>query len=260
MSNLQETQNRSRHLNQGPVSKSSDHNTNLKNTFKVMKNKMNLWLASVAFAAIIFTSSCSKEQTQVSTAPSIAAELSIPEIDQMLVQADEAFINAEITGGTETEDFAVSNDGIPDQYMVSASTADEMIAGKRDGNARRLRACLKDLELSGEQIAKMRILFGNYEDCNKYIISRHRNAMKELTVKMNDKLKLLVKAYRDGRISKEVFEAKVKSLREEFNTLRKTLAEKSRAALKECYTRLLRGLNQIMTERQWKAFVNCYKL
>ncbi len=225
-----------------------------------MKNKMNLWLASVAFAAIIFTSSCSKEQTQVSATPASAAELSIPEVDQLALQADEAFINTEINGGTENEEFSLSNDGIPDQYMVSESTADEINTTKRDGNARRLRACLKELELSGEQVAKIRIIFRNYEDCNKYVIGRYRNAMQELTVKMNDKLKLLVKAFRDGRITKEEFEAKVKSLRTEFQTLKNALAEKSRAALKECYTRLLRGLNQVMTERQWKAFVNCYRI
>ncbi len=225
-----------------------------------MKNKMNLWLASVAFAAIIFTSSCSKEQTPVSATPASANELSIPEVDQLALQADEAFINTDIIGGSETEEFSLSNDGIPDQYMVSESTADEINTTKRDGNARRMRACLKELELSGEQIAKIRIIFRNYEDCNKYVIGRHRNAMQELTVKMNDKLKLLVKAFRDGRITKEEFEAKVKSLRAEFQTLKNALAEKSRSALKECYTRLLRGLNQVMTERQWKAFVNCYRI
>ena len=81
-----------------------------------MKNKMNLWLASVAFAAIIFTSSCSKEQTPVSATPASANELSIPEVDQLALQADEAFINTDIIGGSETEEFSLSNDGIPDQY------------------------------------------------------------------------------------------------------------------------------------------------
>ncbi len=224
-----------------------------------MKNKITLWLASAAFAAIIF-SSCSKEQTQVSSASQTASEYSLSEIDVLGNQADEAFANIEITGGTETEDFAVTNGGIPDAYQVTESTADEINSAKRDGNARRLRACLGQLELSREQVAKIRVLFRTYEDCNKYVLNRHRNAMNNLTDTMNAKLKRLNMALREGKITKAQYEAGIKALRVEFNRIAAELASKSRAALKECYTRMLRGLNQILTERQWKAFVNCYRI
>jgi len=223
----------------------------MKNTFKL----------SIAFIALlVFVASCSKEDKAISSVSPSSTELVLPEVDQLGVQADEAFINTEINGGTETEDFAITNDGIPDQYMVTASTADEITSTKRDGNARRMRACLSELELSGEQIAKIRRVFGNYEDCNKSIIHRHREVMKHLTDSMNVRLRYLVAALKNGRITREQFEVKVKELRSSFNTHRIAIAEKSRAALKECYTRMLRGLNQILTERQWKAFVICYKL
>lgn len=223
-----------------------------------MKNTFKLPIAAIAL--LVFAASCSKEDTSISSANAGSTELVLPEVDQLGIQADEAFINTEFTGGTETEDFAISNDGIPDQYMVTASTVDDMVSGKRDGNARRMRACLSELELSGEQITKIRVVFGHYEDCNKSIIHRHREAMKNLTDSMNAKLKLLVEALKNGRITKDQFEANVKEMRSRFSTIRIALAEKSRAAMKECYTRMLRGLNQILTERQWKAFVICYKL
>lgn len=223
-----------------------------------MNNTFKLPLAAIAL--VVFAASCSKENSTVSTVSPSSTELVLPEINQLSIQADEAFINTEITGGTDVEDFAISNDGIPDQYMVTASTADEIISGKRDGNARRMRACLSDLELSGEQISKIKVVFGNYEACNKHIMQRHREAMKSLTDSMNIRLRYLSGALKDGRITREQFETKAKELHNRFNTLRIALAEKSRVALKECYTKMLRALNQILTERQWKAFVNCYKI
>lgn len=222
-----------------------------------MKNKMNLWLATVAVAAIIFTG-CSKEQTEVSSTPS-ASELSIPEVDVLSTLADEAFMNAEIEGGNEFEEFTMENDGLPDAYQVTEATADEINSTKRDGNARRFRACLSDLKLDRDQIAKIRRTFKAYEECKHHIIVRHRNALHELIKTYNAKREELVKAVRNGRITKAEFETKMKELRVEFNRHKHNLASKARAALKDCYAKMLRSMHSILSERQWKAFVNCYR-
>ncbi len=228
------------------------------NTFKVMNNKMNLWMAAVAVVAIFFAS-CSKDQSSnINSTPS--SELSIPEIEVLASQADEAFMNTEVQGGTESEAFIMESDGLPDAYQVTESTADEINSTKRDGNASRLKVCLSKLELDPDQIAKIRRLFRAYEDCKHSIIVRHGNALRELIKTYNGKREELVKALRNGRISKAEFEEKMKALRIEFNRHKNDLASKARAALKDCYTKMLRGLNGVMTERQWKAFVNCYRI
>lgn len=223
-----------------------------------MKNKMKLMMA-LTIAITAFFSSCSKESPEITSNEAPAQEMSLPEVDAMVNQADDEFVNSEVQGGTEEEAFTIEYDGLPDAYQITESTADELNSGKRDGNARRFRACLGKLELDGDQIAKIRRIFKAYQDCKHDIIVRHASAMKALLIKYNDKRDALVKALRNGRITKEEFEKHMKALRIEFNKAKHELASKARVALKNCYIKMLRGLHSVLTERQWKAFVNCYR-
>lgn len=223
-----------------------------------MKNKMNLWMAAVAVVAIFFAS-CSKEQS-ANTVSTASGQQSVADIEVLANQTDDAFVNTEVQGGTEEEAFVLDNDGLPDAYQVNEATADDINTTKRDGNARRLRVCLGHLELNAEQITKIRHIFKEFEDCKHSIIVRHAGALKQLLDSANAKRELYVKALKNGRIDKVEFEKLMLALRAEFNHHAQELALKSRAALKECYTKMLRGLNAVMTERQWKAFVNCYRL
>lgn len=222
-----------------------------------MKTKLNLWIASAAVAAILFTGCSKQDQASPVSASGSNTELTVPEIDVLADQADNEFVNLEVSGGTESEGFVLENDGLPDAYQVTESTIDEM--NKRDGNAKRLRHCLSKLELSSEQVAKIRRLFHAYEECKGSIVKRHAGAVRDLVARFNERHEELVKALRNGRITKQQFEEKVKALRAEFNRTKAALAEKARAALKSCYTHMLRGMNGVLTERQWKAFVNCYR-
>lgn len=228
------------------------------NTLQVMKNKMNLLMIAVA-AITILLASCSKEPKSDISSNAGTNELNIPEMDVLATQADESFMNSEVQGGTETEEFTMESDGLPDAYQVSESTADEINSTKRDGSARRLRACLSKLELDADQIAKIRRLFKAYEDCKHSIIIRHGQALRQLLHAYNEKREALVKALRNGRITKAEFEENMKTLRVELQRHKNELASKARVALKNCYKNMLRGLHSVMTERQWKAFVNCYR-
>lgn len=221
--------------------------------------KLTSWMSAAAVAAVLLTA-CSKEQNQpVSAVNSGSNDMAAAEITVLANQADNDFMNAEITGGTEESAFVISNDGLPDAYTVTEATADEINSLKRDGDAAGIRKCLHALSLKEEQIVKIKRLFAAYEGCKHSVIVRHHLAQKELLVKYNRMHEELVKALRNGRITKEQFEAKVKELRKMFTAERTILAEKGRAALKSCYEKMLRGLNGILTERQWKAFINCYK-
>ncbi|MEZ4805232.1 MAG: hypothetical protein R2852_07060 [Bacteroidia bacterium] len=222
-----------------------------------MKKKLNIWIAAVAFAAVLFTA-CSKEETQINTSPS-ASELSIPEIDVLSTIADEEFINSEIDGGTEAEEFTVQNDGIPDAYQVSESSLDFNSNAKRGLHVDRFKACLSKLKLSSDQIMKLRHLYKEYQGCNASIIKRYKHALRQMQIKYNGKYHALVKALRNGRITKAEFEKHVKVLRAEFKRAKYNLAVKSRAALKTCYIKMLRGMHGVLNDRQWKAFVNCYR-
>jgi hypothetical protein len=222
-----------------------------------MKKKLNLWIASMVLMSIIFIGCSRNEEVKPANTEGTATEMSAPEIEVLATVADDAFINMEANGGTETEGFSLENDGLPDAYQVTESTADEI--AKRDGNARRLKACLSKLELSSEQVAKLRRTFKAYDECKSSIIKRHSAALRELLAKFNARHDELVKALRNGRITKQQFEEKMKALRVEFHRAKAHLAEKARTALKSCYTHMLRSMHSILTERQWKAFVNCYR-
>lgn len=212
----------------------------------------------IMIVAVIFTG-CRKELNQpVNPNSASSADFVLTDVDALAVQADNDFVNSEITGGTESEEFAISNDGLPDAYCVTEATAD-INSLRRDVDGAGIRKCLSELKLSDEQIAKIRRIFKGYEECKHSVIVRHRNISQELLKKYNSKRDELLKALRNGRITKAQFEAKMKELRKMYNAEREALNQKARAALKDCYTKMLRSLNGVLTERQWKAFVNCYR-
>lgn len=222
-----------------------------------MKKQLNKWLSAIAIAAVIFTG-CSKEESPISGSDNSSA-FTAPEIDVLANETDAEFTSFEVSGGTESEGFYAENEGLPDAYQVSGSTADELNSAKRDGNAKRLRACLSKLELDAEQTAKLKRVFHAFEDCKSGIVKRHQMAIRELTARINVKHEALVKAYKAGRIDKETFEKGLKALRAEFNQVHKLLARKASIALKDCYHKMLRAMHSILSERQWKAFVACYR-
>jgi hypothetical protein len=225
-----------------------------------MKNKINIWLAFAVILTIAFSSCSKKESITPKTDNSVVNnEMVEQEISVLNDQTDDEFENSELMGGTETEGFYLDNDGIPDAYQITESTADYILGSKRAGEARRFIACMKELNLSKDQIESLRKAFKIYEECHSSILVRHRLAIKSLLEKYNNKHAELVKALREGKITKRQFEERVQGLRKAFMQERHEINSKVRAALKECYAHLLKNINRILNERQWKAFVNCYR-
>jgi molecular chaperone GrpE (heat shock protein) len=61
------------------------------------------------------------------------------------------------------------------------------------------------------------------------------------------------------KITKAEFEAKMKALRQEFESSLKYIKASFAKRLNACYDKYVRAMKEILTERQWKAFVDCYK-
>lgn len=222
-----------------------------------MKKQFKLWFAAAAVAAFTFTG-CSKEDINTTSAGS--EELSKTEINTLAGQAEHEFL---YYGSGEDESFEgeypTDDEGMPDAYQVTTSTADEIHSAKRDGKAAGIRLCLSKLGLDTIQIQKIRRAFAAYEDCKASIVKRHAAAFSQLIERRNAAMQTLVKMRRNGNITQKEFVNKVKELNRKFKQARFELAEKSRAALDNCYKKMLGALKDVLTDRQWKAFVDCYR-
>lgn len=220
-----------------------------------MKNKMKIWISAAMLAVISFTA-CKKDGSNAVT-PSDNGQSQ--EISVMVNQADQSFADPALYGGSESEEFYFDNDGLPDAYLIAESDLDGLTGVKREISPRRIIGCLAKLELTDTQIVQLRRVFKDYEGCKLSVVNRYNNAIAELIKKANASREELVKMLRDGKITKEQFEKRMQALRVDLVKQRNAMAEKARQALKECYTTFLRNTNGILTERQWKAFINCYR-
>jgi len=222
---------------------------------KIKHLKAGMMIIAVAIIALV---GCKKE-TIAPINNTENTEALTPEMEALMIQVDNEFVNTEVQGGSETEDFYLENNGVPEEYDLQESSADELDASsvKRGIGVPKIIRCLKDLNLDKEQIVKIRKSLKEYEECKKSIIARHHYAIRQLMDVYNAKLKTLKQSLANGRITKDQFVAKVKDLRDELNKAKKEITMKARLALKDCYSKLLRKLHSILNERQWKAFVEC---
>lgn len=178
---------------------------------------------------------------------------------------------------TEAEDdgngnISVIHEGIATDFLVISTDMDETEgpAGGNDSGSNKYRqhirshsfvACLRKLNLSERQTAAVKKSIAAYEDCRHGAIARARAIHAELQKAFRAKAERLISAYKDGKLTKEQFEAAMKELRQNFakEMRSKHIQEKLDVALKTCYRKFLDNLKNILTEDQWKAFVRCHK-
>lgn len=221
-----------------------------------MKKSFKLWFAAAAVAAFTF-SSCSKEETFTNAGSASAT----PQGSSVLVsQAEHEFLNY---GSTEDEnytgDYATDEAGLPDAYQVTAGTADELFSAKRDGNAAGIRKCLSGLGLDTPQLQQIKRIFAAYEDCKSDAIRTHIAGLRNLIERRNAAMRKLLADRKSDSITQREFVSRVKSMNIRFKRARFELAEKSKDAISACYKDMLNRLNGVLTDRQWNAFVACYR-
>lgn len=192
------------------------------------------------------------------------------EMVALVDQAGAEMLSEEATSDNPEYGVALIDEGIAADFQVIASDLDEQEGPAGIDDSRDLRrhvrshsfiACLRKMELSDRQKAAVKKSIIAYEDCKSSAIHRARAIHKALVEKYQDKFERLRMAFKNGDITEEQFRAGVHRLRKAFNAeLRQLqLQEKLDAAFKKCYREFLGNLKNILTEEQWKAFVNCHK-
>ncbi len=193
------------------------------------------------------------------------------EIEEIALQASNPVEADEVTADEASGNFELENEGINPNYWVEASDWDleQGPNGGADATAAKRKRiinksfiyCLRKLDLSDRQVAAIRTLLGEYQDCKASAISRARAIYNNLLQPYKDKFKRLHAAYRAGKITEDQFRKATAELRIAFvKELRQTqLKEKLNTALQNCHRTMLGKLKNILTDKQWKAFINCVK-
>ena len=232
-----------------------------------MKRNLKIALLAIGIMALTFTG-CKKELMNVNPA---LTNFSETEIQALAVQSDAENEASEILYDEATNEMVAVNEGIAYDYLVTvedfnnsgAYRLDSMIDARSTSNIKdhSFVRCLHGLKLEEDQIKKIRIALGGYNDCKASAIHRARAIHAHLVAKYKDLAHEQAKLLRAGKITKEEYEARIARIRHAFQKeLRELqLKEKLNEALKDCYTKFLRQLNGILTERQWKAFLACHK-
>lgn len=209
-------------------------------------------IAGFALILLFTATGCKKEKVQQAIEDNTRYE-----VEAMMNDADESYNKAEFTEGDETTEFQAENEGLHEAYTLIETDMDD--AGFKRGLEKRFLSCLRKLNLSDTQVAQMRKAFRAYEECKANDVRLHREAYKKLHIRIEAKRKELIALLRDGKISRQQFEEKMKMLRADFHDSLREIKKKHAAHLKLCYEKFLRHLKSIMTDRQWKAFVDCYR-
>jgi hypothetical protein len=226
--------------------------------------KRNFKKAALAFGimALAFIG-CRKEQLNLNPALDTNSET---EIQALAVQTETE--DNVILYDDATNEMVAANEGISVDYLVNSDDLDENenlsgrhSSGRDDIRNHSFMRCLKDLKLDSAQMRQLRMALKDYNDCNASAVHRARAIHAKLAAKYKDLAAEQAQLLKDGKITKAEFQQRIERIRKAFQKeLRELqLKEKVNAALKDCHAKFLRQLNGILTERQWKAFVACYK-
>jgi hypothetical protein len=215
-----------------------------------MKLKSIYMGVALAVITIFTVTSCKKETKMVDDAAKYDAQLVIDD-------ADNSYQAVVVTEGGEDIEFASENEGLPEAYTLVETDMDD--AGFKRNGDKRFFACLKKLNLSDTQVVQIRKALRAYEACKVVDIKRHREAYAKLLLRIETSRKELLGKLRAGKITKAEFEKGMKELRADFEKSLRYIKESFAKNLKACYDKFLRATKEILTERQWKAFVDCYR-
>jgi predicted RNA-binding protein with RPS1 domain len=206
---------------------------------------------ALSLVMMIAVTGCKKETTNV------ADDSAKYDAQLVIDDADVSYNEAVVSEGGEDMEFSSVNEGLPEAYTLIETDMDD--AGFKRGGDKRYFACLKKLNLTDTQIVQIRKALRAYEECKAMDIKRHREAYAKLVLRVESSRKELVAKLRAGKITKEQFEKEMKALRADFEQSLRYIKASFAKTLKGCYEKFMRATKEILTERQWKAFVDCYR-
>ena len=209
---------------------------------------------------ILLFSSCNKS----SQAPGGNTTNFGDEINAMVEIPGNSIYNTDPGADEITGDIFMQTGGIPPDYLIDPSYLDEM-GGSGDPAKDYIRdhsliRCLKLISLSDTQKVQVRNDLREYAACKEKAIKRAKEIYHDLHEKYKMKYQELLKALKNGRITREEFHQKVAELKQSFRAelKRMHLKEKLDFAFKKCFRQFLTDLHGVLTERQWNAFRDCY--
>ncbi|MCK9398929.1 MAG: hypothetical protein M0Q51_02895 [Bacteroidales bacterium] len=219
-------------------------------------------ISSTSFIVILFTlvilSACKKENSGNQSSYE----------DQIMIMVDKAgsdMDNQEVLTDDSSQTIYMFNDGIAVDFLADETYMDENEHGISAENKfirdRSFIHCLKGLSLSETQKAGIKQDLRVYKACTQNAIQRAKTIYRELSEKYKVKYQRLWNAYQDGTITKEEFREKVTELKAAFKKELREMhfKEKLDDTLKVCLRKFFKALHETLSERQWNAFVECYK-
>jgi hypothetical protein len=224
---------------------------------------MKILLKSLLVAMVLYAVavSCTKD-TPAEETPVLGETIS-----SLAETAVGAFEDQEVLEDESTGTLYMVNDGIPADFLVDEKCMDTPPGDGEEGidmslvRERSFIRCLRGLSLDPAQQRQVRNDLQTYNDCKKQAIHRVRAIYSEVKATYHTKYQRLLNAFRSGNLTREAFRTKVAELRiafkREINSLH--LNEKLAEKLKGCLRGFFTALHEDLSERQWNAFVECYR-
>jgi hypothetical protein len=208
---------------------------------------------SIVLLLVVFTA-CTKQNETTR----------VPSEDEIIALTDKAITGMD-TQEIYTDDtcqvFYMKNDGISFDFLVEETDLEGKDTLRQKIRDHSFIACLRLLNLTETQVSEIKQDIKVYRECKGNAVQRAKAIYRELHEKYKAKYKRIYAALQDGSISKEKFKTLVAELKIEFRRELKSLQlkEKLHEAFKNCFRIFLKDLHSILTERQWNAFIECYK-
>lgn len=194
---------------------------------------------------------CKKEAAKTTVTPVNTEQ----QLNTWVDDVSNEYSNAQVSGGTENDEFDAKNEGLPEDYLLIEMDMD--YAGFKRFELRPLIKCLKGLEMSDNQVVLIRKALRAYEECKAADIKKHHEDYQALKSRLENIRKEWAGKLKAGKITRAEFETKMRHLKQEFNTGLSHIEKKHSARLKECHAKFMRAVKTTLTERQWLAFVKC---
>ena len=122
---------------------------------------------------------------------------------------------------------------------------------------RKLMECLRTLELSQEQIQRIRFVMQQTQRCRSTASINARQELKELTTRTAARRETLKKQLEAGEITAEDFEAKMADLKSFFENQRAKIKETLKTSLLECTQNFRSKIAEILSPDQLEQLQNC---
>lgn len=209
------------------------------------------------FGSLLFAA-CTQQEAQLAEVTSETAKQTLSEEDLAEIPYTEAalLLQPVLQPPTVDQEMAIIQDGVPEEIESK-----HFHFFDSSGTRYSIWACLDSTNLSIAQKDSLRLATRRFQLCKRLVIHDIRTINRTILASANQERKLLVKAYRSGRITLVQLQQKLLQLVRKTRHALRTHPVKLRhlAQLRHCYHRYLRALHRVLTPAQWQTFIQCFK-